>query len=263
MKKIYTLLLMLLMLPAAAMAQSTYPFWVAAYNGAIEIFSDAAMTNLIVADYGSEDGIDADISETAFPDGLYIKLTPDEGYIIGSLDFGGTDYVDRVKNNTCHVAVDELIDPEDGVYIMAFFEEPRTITLLSSGPGSIKAFKDIDLQNEVESGGQISDSNIFYGIYIQVTPNSNCTLESLIVNGADVTEDMIDDIYIIFELYEDITVSATFSESSAGINDINADSQNAPIETYDLNGRRINNENAPAGFRIIRQGNKISKTFIK
>lgn len=263
MKKLYSLFILMLLLPAAAMAQTEYPFWVSAYNGSMEIYSDAAMTNKIIADYGSEDGTEADIAETAFPNGLYLKFIPDDGYILGSILINGTDFILNVENNTCHVTFDEIEYPEYGIDMIASFEYPHTLELLSTGPGTIKAFKDVDLTHEIESGGYITDSDFFFGFFIQVTPETGCSLQSLVVNNVDVTSEVENGIYIVRELNDDVTVSATFTESSAGIDLIDTDNNSQPTMLYDLNGRRISPDNAAGGIRIIRQGNKTSKILLK
>jgi hypothetical protein len=47
----------------------------------------------------------------------------------------------------------------------------------------------------------------------------------------------------------------------AAVKDMETDS-NAPVEIYNLNGVRIDNENIPAGVYIRRQGNKVSKFLV-
>ena len=59
---------------------------------------------------------------------------------------------------------------------------------------------------------------------------------------------------------KDYTLTLFVDHDPAGVNDITFDA-NAPIEYYDLQGRRVNN---PAnGLYIMRQGNKVVKSFIK
>lgn len=263
MKKLYSLFILMLMLPAAVMAQTEYPFWVSAYNGAMEIYSDASMTNKIIADYGSEDGTEAYITATAFPNGLYLKFIPDEGYILGSILINGTDFILNVENNTCHVALDEIENPEYGIDLIASFEMPRTLELLSSGPGTIKAFKDVDFNHEIASGEYITDSDFFFGFFIQVIPEDGCSLQSLVVNDVDVTSEVDNGIYVVRDLYDDVTVSATFTESSAGVEEIATDVNNSETQLFDLNGRRISPDNAASGIRIIRQGDKATKILLK
>jgi hypothetical protein len=50
----------------------------------------------------------------------------------------------------------------------------------------------------------------------------------------------------------------------AGVNDIVVeDNANAPVEVYNLNGVRVNEDNLAAGLYIRRQGNKVEKVVIK
>lgn len=263
MKKLYTLLLLsILLLPAAAKAD-IFPTWVWSYNGSVEIYSDAAYTNKVIADYSSEDGVEMDIDSSMFPDGLYIKTTPFDGYILGSLDVTGTEYADKMVDNKCHIAIEDLYDPTDGLYIMAWFEEPRTLTLISNGNGTLKAYKEVELINEIPSGTQLTDTDFSYGVCVQIIPDEGYTLQSLIVNDEDATADVIDDIYIIYNYYDDVTLSATFESSVAGIDSIETDSSVNATETFDLKGNRVNSANTPAGLYIIRQGDKTIKILKK
>lgn len=59
------------------------------------------------------------------------------------------------------------------------------------------------------------------------------------------------------------TLSYLSSKASAGIDDICTDnSENAPVEYFNLSGMRINPADATAGIYIVKQGNKISKKII-
>ena len=49
----------------------------------------------------------------------------------------------------------------------------------------------------------------------------------------------------------------------AGVNDINIDNSNAPVEIYNLNGIRVDNDNLAPGVYVKRQGSKTSKFIVK
>ena len=51
------------------------------------------------------------------------------------------------------------------------------------------------------------------------------------------------------------------SAGTTGINDINVDNANAPVEYFNLQGIRV--ENPANGLYIRRQGNKVEKIYVK
>lgn len=59
------------------------------------------------------------------------------------------------------------------------------------------------------------------------------------------------------------TMSYLASKASAGINGIVAAEETAQTEYYNLNGVRVNPENATAGVYIVKQGQKVTKMIIR
>lgn len=51
--------------------------------------------------------------------------------------------------------------------------------------------------------------------------------------------------------------------SGAGVNDIFVDNANAPVEIYNINGVRVNNDNLTPGVYVKRQGSETSKFIVK
>lgn len=263
MKKIYTFLFLALLLPAVTAMAQPIEFWVSSYNGSVEIFSDEALTDLVIADFGSEDGTIENIEQSRFPNGLYVRVTADEGYILGSLDVDVYSFKYKVVDNVCHIDFSELENYEEGIFLMAWFEEPRSLTMLSNQYGSLRAYTDLGGVVEYQSGDLLTDTDFDSGLFVQAIPNQGCELESLIVNGMNVTADMIDDIYIVFNPFDDVEISATFAPSSAGVEEIATDIDNAEIRIFDLKGNRVNATDAKTGFYILRQGDKSIKVYLK
>lgn len=54
-----------------------------------------------------------------------------------------------------------------------------------------------------------------------------------------------------------------FVTPGSGVNDINIDNTNAPVEIYNLNGVRVNNDNLAPGVYVKRQGTETSKFIVK
>lgn len=63
-------------------------------------------------------------------------------------------------------------------------------------------------------------------------------------------------------LHEGWTPKA-FVTPGSGVNDINIDNTNAPVEIYNLNGVRVNNDNLAPGVYVKRQGTETSKFIVK
>lgn len=59
-----------------------------------------------------------------------------------------------------------------------------------------------------------------------------------------------------------VTYVADANGEAAGINAIEADNSNAPVEYYNLQGVRLSSDNLPAGIYIRRQGNEVKKVYV-
>ncbi len=101
----------------------SYEFSVMGIFASVEIYSDAALTNLVMATTGAEDGDDFAVTESQIADGLYIKVIPEAGYELSYLYFDGSTM--EVNENVCHVALADIdYNEADGpVNIIAVCEE--------------------------------------------------------------------------------------------------------------------------------------------
>lgn len=59
-----------------------------------------------------------------------------------------------------------------------------------------------------------------------------------------------------------VTYVADANGEAAGINAIEADNSNAPVEYYNLQGVRLSSDNLPAGIYIRRQGTEVKKVYV-
>jgi hypothetical protein len=57
------------------------------------------------------------------------------------------------------------------------------------------------------------------------------------------------------------TVTVLFEGNGSGVGSIVVDSENAPVEYYNLQGVRV--ANPTPGLYIVRQGTKVSKTVVR
>ena len=63
-------------------------------------------------------------------------------------------------------------------------------------------------------------------------------------------------------MWSGIPIKVTFTSTTSGINDINAD-LNAPVEYFNIQGMRVDADNMTPGIYVKRQGNKVSKILVK
>ena len=172
--------------------------------------------------------------------------------------------------------------------------QSNTLSIITTGQGSVEAWTAISSSNPNKPAGtQINNSGTL-PIYNAITdilegnqdfifaiiPSENHSIESVTISNGDQTIDAelipMDD---NFEAYKnnstclvrlpknsiqgDVTLSATFSDNSQGIDEIGIDEANGPVEYYNLQGVRVASENLVPGFYIVRQGSKTAKVLIR
>lgn len=64
-------------------------------------------------------------------------------------------------------------------------------------------------------------------------------------------------------LVENASIKRCVNFNTNSITDVNAENGDAPVEFFDLNGRKVNPDNSPAGIYIRRQGNQVTKQAIR
>lgn len=123
-----------------------------------------------------------------------IKVTPDEGYTVGSV---------QTADGT------SLTPNEDGTYTLANVTEDQTITVtfqqqtytvtVTAGTGGTASVS----SNEVEHGGSVT---------VTVTPDGGYTVGSVQDNGADVTDQVKDNTYTLTNVTASHTITVTFQK---------------------------------------------------
>ena len=127
-------------------------------------------------------------------DSVTIKVTPDEGYTVGSV---------RTADGT------PLTPNADGTYTLDNVTEDQTITVtfqqltytvtVTAGTGGTASVS----SNEVEHGGSVT---------VTVTPDGGYTVGSVQDNGADVTDQVTNNTYTLTNVTADHDITVTFQK---------------------------------------------------
>lgn len=177
MKKIYSLILSLALTASFASAtesalsnsnvtvnsvdEQIINFWLSSADGATTIYSDAALTNKVIEDHGSYDGVEENLSSTLFPDGLYIVITPDTGMAFESLVINNTWYFpEDMVNGYIHINLEDIPDLEWGIAMSVFFE------LNLGGINDITVNDNVKTEYFNLQGIRVDAENLTNGIYV-------------------------------------------------------------------------------------------------
>lgn len=131
---------------------------------------------------------------------------------------------------------------------------------------AVKKYFDISI--EANEGGRVlvndkEESKVSMkkgsDVVLRFTPEEGHTLKQVLVNGEDVTSQVVDGCYTLTEISADMTIKVVFSDTS-GISTIKADDED--VKWYTLDGHRID---APRkGLNIVRVSNgKTKKVLVK
>ncbi len=122
-----------------------------------------------------------------------------------------------------------------------------------------------------------------YPLFIFFIPEDGFAINNITMSGADDEQftysptDIIDENERLFVplfnsdalcyrpgyFTNDLNINVTFAAKAAGIFGISTDDDNAPVEYFNLQGVRVNPLNRIPGIYLKRQGNKITKVFVK
>ncbi|MDE7410472.1 MAG: hypothetical protein K2M94_00335 [Paramuribaculum sp.] len=177
MKKIYSLILSLALTASMASAaentisnsnttvksvdEQIINFWMSSMDGATTIYSDAALTNKVLEDHGSADGVEEDLSTALFPDGLYLVITPDPGMAFESLVINDTWYFpEDMTDGYIHINLEDIPDLEWGIAMSVFFE------LDLGGINDITATDNGKTEYFNLQGVRVDADNLTNGIYV-------------------------------------------------------------------------------------------------
>ena len=170
MKKFYTLCLAIIAIASlsfTARAGETLDLWGISYGGGkIEVYSDAALTKLVLSDAGTEEGQEVFIDTDECLDGFYVVATPDEGMMLDMLVVGGMFFEesDRIASKAIHIAMEDIEDPEWGIFFEAYFTEydPELMGIEEIGVD----FNAADVEYFNLQGVRVAAENLSSGLYI-------------------------------------------------------------------------------------------------
>ncbi len=143
-------------------ADTWYYFWFCTDGcGSIEVYSDAAHTDKIVEDFGSADGVDIDLQLSTFPNGMFMVLTPNEGFELDNVIINDKTFFYDVVDNCVNVKIEDIPEAEDGIMVSVFFIEQKLGAISEIG---------VDFCGEVEyynlQGIRVAVENLSNGIYV-------------------------------------------------------------------------------------------------
>lgn len=127
-------------------------------------------------------------------------IIPDEGYMISEVFYNGNDVTNKVKN---------------GKY---------TVTQVKGGVNLSVSFKIAEFNVSVVCGvgGSVTSSAQFvkYGenVTFTITPDDGRKIESVILNGVDVTDDVINGHYTVFNIKDHVVLTVTFGYGDIAMN---------------------------------------------
>lgn len=223
-------------------------------GGSIEIMGTGAISANSVASATINTGED-----------VQLVITPSEGYELKTLYVDGADVLADVD--------------EDGIYtisaisknmsVSATFEALPTnynVTITSNGNGTISILGTEITTDEGDASTEVAEGE---NVDIQLTPATGYVLESLVVNGEDVTADVTENnTYSLEAIAADATIVATF-KAAALYGDVNRDGKvnstdvvaiynyiasqtGVPAEQADVNGDgQVNSTDVVAVYNVI------------
>ena len=147
---------------------------------------------------------DAQTFNVDYGNSVSFVIMPDDGYKLAQLTVNGNDVTAAVTNNV--YTIPNITDTQT---VNAVFEQIPEITYtltLDVGTGGMVAF------NGAEVSGDSRPFNVNEGTSTTLTikPNVGYRLKSLLVNDNDKTAFVVDNIYVINDIYENITVKVEF-----------------------------------------------------
>lgn len=141
---------------------------------------------------GSNGTVTADSESVAYGQSISFTITPDEGYMIEEVLYNGNDVTNKVKNGKYTVAY-----VQGEVYLSVTFK-----------------IAEFNISVVCGEGGSVTSSANFvsYGesVTFTITPDEGREIKSVLLNGVDVTNDVIDGQYTVSNIKDHIVLTVTF-----------------------------------------------------
>ena len=141
---------------------------------------------------GSNGTVTSDSETVVYGQSVSFTITPDEGYMIEEVLYNGNDVTNKVKEGKYTVT-----DVKGEVYLSVTFK-----------------IAEFNISVVCGEGGNVTSSAQFvnYGesVTFTITPNYGRKIESVILNGVDVTNDVVDGQYTVSNIKNHIVLTVTF-----------------------------------------------------
>lgn len=141
---------------------------------------------------GPNGTVTADSETVAYDQSVSFTITPDEGYMIDEVIYNGDDVTNKVKNGRYTVA-----KVQGEVHLSVTFK-----------------IAEFNISVVCGVGGNVTSSTQFvkYGesVTFTITPDDGREIESVILNGVDITDDVIDGQYTVTNIKDHIVLTVTF-----------------------------------------------------
>ena len=141
---------------------------------------------------GSNGTIIADSETVEHGQSVTFTITPNEGYMIEEVLYNGNDVTNKVKNGKYTVT-----NVQGEVHLSVTFKIAEfNISIVCGTGGSVTA----------------SAQFVNYGesVTFTITPDEGREIESVILNGADITNDVVDGQYSVYNIKDHIVLTVTF-----------------------------------------------------
>lgn len=141
---------------------------------------------------GSNGTVTADSETVAYGQSISFTITPNEGYMIEEVLYNGSDVTNKVKNGKYTVT-----DVQGEVYLSVTFK-----------------IAEFNISIVCGEGGSVTSSAQFVGygesVTFTITPDEGREIESVILNGVDITNDVADGKYTVYNIKDHIVLTVSF-----------------------------------------------------
>lgn len=141
---------------------------------------------------GSNGTVTADTESVAYGQSISFTITPDEGYMIETVLYNGNDVTNKVNNGKYSVS-----NVQGNVHLSVTFKVAEFNISVVCG-----------------EGGNVTSSADFVGygedVTFTITPDYGREIQSVILNGVDITNDIVDGQYTVYNVKDHIVLTVTF-----------------------------------------------------
>lgn len=142
---------------------------------------------------GSNGIVSADSESVVYGQAVSFTITPNEGYMIDEVLYNGADVTNKVKNGKYAVA-----KVQGEIYLSVTFKIAEfNISVVSGTGGSVAS----------------TDQFVSYGenVTFTITPDEGKKIKSVILNGVDITNDVTNGQYTVYNIKDHVVLTVTFS----------------------------------------------------